>query len=60
MGLQFQFLRSLCQQLLAALQLVDAHVHVADGGHSVLPALTELDNLFQKQRASGAGRSSSL
>lgn len=55
LGLQLQPLRPLCQQLLAALQLVDAHVHVADGGHALLPALAELHHLWESRGHRFAG-----
>ena len=51
-GLHVQPLHPLRQQLLAALKLVDADVHVADGGRPVLAALAELHHL-SKMRGGG-------
>lgn len=44
-SLQSQFLHPLSQQLLTALQMVDAYVHVIDGRDKVLARLTKLNYL---------------
>lgn len=48
--LQAQFLHPFSQQLLTALQLVDAYIHITDGGDTVLPRLAKFNNLEREAR----------
>ena len=44
-SLETQILHPLAKQLLTALQLVDAYIHITDRRDAVLPRLAKLNNL---------------